>query len=131
LVSGWELSCVNLSGASAIHHAVDIGGCHALSSSRSRNPGRTQRHHFVNDLIWRSLSKAGFPSIKELQGLLGSDGKPTDGLTLISWQDGRCATWDVPVTGTDAAGIYVSRSIYVVRWLSSRSSAHAQRGEIL
>jgi len=50
-----------------------------------------------------------FPSIKELQGLLGSDGKRPDGLTLIPWQDGRCATCDVTVTDTVAAS-YVSRS---------------------
>jgi hypothetical protein len=43
--------------------SVDTRGSHALSCRR--NPGRSQRHHFVNDLIWRSLSKAGFPSIKE------------------------------------------------------------------
>ena len=81
--------------------SVDTRGSHALSCRR--NPGRSQRHHFVNDLIWRSLSKAGFPSIKEPQGLLRSDGKRPDGLTLIPWQDGRCATWDVTVTDTVAA----------------------------
>jgi len=74
-----------------------------------RNPGRTQLHHFVNDLIWHSLSKAGFPSIKELQGLLISDGKCPDGLTLIPWQDGRCAIWDVTVINTVTAS-YLSRS---------------------
>jgi len=73
--------------------AVDTRGSHALSCRR--NPGRSQRHHFVNDLIWRSLSKAGYPSIKEPQGLLRSDGKRPDGPTLIPWRDGGCATWDV------------------------------------
>jgi hypothetical protein len=81
--------------------SVDTRGSHALSCRR--NPGRSQRHHFVNDLIWRSLSKAGFPSIKEPQGLFRSDGKRPDGLTLIPWRDGRCATWDVTVTDTVAA----------------------------
>jgi len=57
----------------------------------------------VNDLIWRSLSKAGFPSIKELQDLLLADGKRPDGLTLTPWKEGRCATWDVTVTDTVAA----------------------------
>ena len=86
---------------------VDISGSHALSCRR--NPGRAQRHHFVNDLIWRSLSRAGFPSIKEPQGLLRSDGQRPDGLTLIPWQDGRCATWDATVTDTVAAS-YLNRS---------------------
>jgi len=92
---------------------ADIGGSHALS--RRRNPGRAaQRHHFGNDLIWRSLSKAGFSSIKEPQGLLRSDGKRPDGLTLIPWQDGRCATWDVTVADTVAAS-YLSRSASCAR----------------
>ncbi len=81
--------------------AVDTRGSHALSCRR--NPGRSQRHHLVNDLIWRSLSKAGFPSIKEPQGLLRTDGKRPDGLTLTPWKEGRCATWDVTVTDTVAA----------------------------
>jgi len=38
--------------------SVDTRGSHALSCRR--NLGRSQRYHFVNDLIWRSLSKAGF-----------------------------------------------------------------------
>ena len=79
---------------------VDTRGSHALSCRR--NPGRSQRHHFVNDLIWRSLSKAGFPSIKEPQGLR-SDAKRPDGLTLIPWPEERCARWDVTVTDTVAA----------------------------
>jgi len=81
--------------------SVDTRGSHALSCRR--NPGRSQWHHFVNDLIWRSLSKAGYPSIKEPQGHLRADGKRPDGLTLTSWKDGRCATWDVTVTDTVAA----------------------------
>ena len=76
--------------------SVNTRGFHSLSCKR--NPGRSQRHHFVNDLIWRSLSRARFPSIKEQQGLLGADGKRPDGLTLIPLKEGRCATWDVTDT---------------------------------
>jgi len=56
------------------------------------------RHHVINDLIWRALFKAGLPSIKESHGLLRSDNKRPDGLTLIPWRDGRCTTCDVTVT---------------------------------
>jgi len=84
-----------------IHFLVDTRGSHVLSCRR--NPGRSQRHHFVNDLIWRSLSKVGFTSIKEPQGLLTADGKRPDGLTLTPWKEGRCATWDVTVIDTVAA----------------------------
>jgi hypothetical protein len=80
--------------------SVDARGSRALSCKR--NPARSQRHHHMNDLIWRSLSKAGFPSVKEPQGLLRTDGKRPDGLTLLPWRDGRCATWDVTVTDTVA-----------------------------
>ena len=80
---------------------VDAFGSHTLSCVRG--PGRSQRHHFINDLIARSLSKAGYPSIKEPHGLIRSDGKRPDGLTLIPWREGRCATWDVTVTHTVAA----------------------------
>jgi len=86
---------------------VDTRASHALSCKR--NPGRSQRHHFINDLIWRAFSKAGFTSIKEQHGLLRSDNKRPDGLTLIPWRDGRCATWDVTVTDTVAPS-YLSMS---------------------
>ena len=46
------------------------------------------------------MSKAGIPSITEPHGLLRSDNKLPDGLTLIPWRDGRCATCDVTVTDT-------------------------------
>jgi hypothetical protein len=61
------------------------------------------RHNFLNDVIWRSLVKAGVPSIKETSGLLRSDGKRPDGLTQIPWEAGKCVTWDVTVTDTLAA----------------------------
>ena len=102
---------------------VDARGYHALSCKR--NPGRSQRHHFINDLIWRALSKAGFPSIKEPHGLIRSDGKRPDGLTLLPWQDGRCATWDVTVTDTVAAS-YVGISSSCA---ASAAEAAAKRKE--
>jgi hypothetical protein len=61
------------------------------------------RHHHINDLIWRSLSRAGIPSTKEPTGLVRSDGKRPDGLTLIPWQGGKNLTWDVTVADTLAA----------------------------
>lgn len=80
----------------------------------------------MNDIIWRSLSKAGFPSIKEPQGLLRTDGKRPDGLTLIPWQNGRCATWDVTVTDTVATS-YLSLTSSCA---GSAAEAAATRKEI-
>ena len=77
---------------------VDSLGTHALSCKG--NPGRFQRHHLINDIVWRAVQKAGFPSVKEPHGLVRMDGKRPDGLTLISWREGGCAIWDVTVTDT-------------------------------
>jgi hypothetical protein len=48
------------------------------------------------------MSRAGIAAVKEPHGLTRSDGKRPDGLTLIPWREGRCATWDVTVTDTTA-----------------------------
>ena len=77
---------------------VESQSTHGLSCRRSA--GRTTRHHTINDLVYRALNRAGIPSIKESAGLIRSDGKRPDGLTLIPWSGGRCLTWDVTVTDT-------------------------------
>ena len=43
---------------------------------------------------------AKIPATKEPSGLLRSDGKRPDGLTLIPWKNGRCVTWDITVIDT-------------------------------
>ena len=86
---------------------VSTLGEHAFSCKRSA--GRIQRHNYINDVIWRALRKAGVFSTKEPQGLVRGDGKRPDGLTLMPWQSGRCATWDVTVVDTLGAA-YLSQS---------------------
>jgi hypothetical protein len=87
---------------------VNILAEHAFSCKRSA--GRIQRHSYINDIIyWRALRKAGIHSSKEPQGLVWGDGKRPDGLTLLPWQSGRCATWDVTVVDTLGAA-YIDRS---------------------
>ena len=85
---------------------VDSLGQHALSCKK--NAGRVQRHAWLNDLIHRALIRAEIPAVKEPQGLSRDDGKRPDGLTLVPWQSGRSATWDVTVVHTLAAS-YVSQ----------------------
>ena len=80
---------------------VDSRGTHGLSCKLSA--GRMARHHNLNDLIWRALTRAGIPSSKEPSGLSRSDVKRPDGLTLIPWQSGRNLIWDVTVADTLAA----------------------------
>jgi len=74
---------------------VDACGQHSFVCKRA--PGRSARHHALNDLIARAIASAGTPVTKEPQGLLRSDGKRPDGLTLIPWQAGKALSWDVTV----------------------------------
>jgi hypothetical protein len=76
--------------------------------SSKRNAGRIQRH-VVNDLIYKALTRAAVSALKEPQGLVRIDGKRPDSLTLVPWQSGRCATWDITVVDTLAAS-YVLQS---------------------
>src|SRR6218665_1773734 len=65
--------------------------------------GRQARHSNVNDIIHRSLNRAGIPAIKEPSRLTRSDGKRPDGQTLMPWNDGRTLLWDATVVDTVAA----------------------------
>jgi hypothetical protein len=87
---------------------VDTLGSHAWICKR--NAGRSQRHAFINELICRALARADIPAVKEPHGLARNDGKRPDGLTLVPWQSGRSATWDVTVTDTLAAS-YLNLSV--------------------
>src|SRR6218665_931862 len=71
--------------------------------------GRIPRHSTINNIIHRSLSKAGIPSIKEPPGLTRTDGRRPDGLTMIPWRAGRHLVWDVTVVDTLAPS-YVQAS---------------------
>ena len=87
---------------------VDALGIHGLSCRLVC--GRMARHQILNDLIWRAFSKASIPACKEPSGLLRTDGKQPDGLSLIPWQAGKAVTWDVTVINTLAAS-YASASL--------------------
>jgi len=57
--------------------------------------GKIMRHQALNDLIARSFSAADIPVTKEPSGLLRSNGKRPDGLSLVPWQSGKALCWDV------------------------------------
>jgi len=86
---------------------VDAKGLHSFVCKRC--PGRTVRHHALNDVVARAFTSANIPVTKEPNGLSRLDGKRPDGLTLIPWQRGKPLTWDVTVVST-LAGSYVSDS---------------------
>src|SRR6218665_1219265 len=79
---------------------VSARGAHALSCSLGF--GCQAIHSNINDLIHRSLNRAGIPAIKEPSGLTRSDGKRPDGQTLIPWSGGRTLLWDATVIDTVA-----------------------------
>ena len=88
---------------------IDVRGSHALSCKRTS--GRLIRHNHLNDIIHRSLTRADIPATKEPAGLLRTDGKQPDGLTLIPWREDRCIVWDVTVANTTAVSYLLSTAI--------------------
>jgi len=72
--------------------SVDARGLHCLSC-RGGN-GRSARHHNMNDLMWRTMAKADIPALEERSGLLRTDGKRPDGVTLLPWkqESASCGT---------------------------------------
>ena len=79
---------------------VSARGSHGLACSLGF--GRQARHSTINDIVLRSLIRAGIPSIREPVGLTRLDGKRPDGQTLIPWKSGRSLIWDVTIIDTFA-----------------------------
>ena len=79
---------------------VDDSGTHGLSCRKSL--GRLPRHAALNELVKRSLTAIDIPSTLEPSGLCRSDGKRSDGLTIIPWKNGRSLVWDVTCHDTFA-----------------------------
>ena len=62
---------------------VDALGTHGLSCRKSA--GRGARHQQLNDLVYRALRRADIPAAKEPAGLVRTDGKRPDGLTVSQY----------------------------------------------
>ena len=56
----------------------------------------------INDIFKKALTSAHVPSRLEPTGLLRTDGKRPDGVTLAPWISGRLLVWDVTCTDTFA-----------------------------
>ena len=125
LASGWA------AGSERPHECVcgslvDTMGSHALSCKHGS--GRLARHHSVNDLIHRALTRVNIPAIKEPKGLLTSDNKRPDGYSLIPWHAGRNLTWDV-FNHQYGGSIVPSTFVHSRRW-SSRDGIGKEDGKI-
>ena len=70
--------------------------------SYRKSEGRHHRHAALNDIIHRALSSAKVPSRLEPTGLLRSDGKRPDGVTLVPWECGKSLIWDATCPDTFA-----------------------------
>ena len=79
--------------------SVDVLGRHALCCQRS---GGRHRRHALNTIISRALTTAGIPSRLEPTGLLRTDGKRPDGMSLAPWSSGKLLVWDVTCSDTFA-----------------------------
>ena len=88
---------------------VSATSTHGISCRMST--GRSSRHHQINDLIWRALKRSDVPATKEPAGLLRDDGKRSDGLTLVPWQNGRCPTWDTATVDTLATSYLTTTAL--------------------
>ncbi|KAJ4430258.1 hypothetical protein ANN_22470 [Periplaneta americana] len=62
---------------------ADIYGHHALSCARSKS--RIPRHTSLNDIIKRSLTSCGIPSLLEPPGISNADGVPTSRLHILKF----------------------------------------------
>jgi len=95
----WEWRSVEGSGWTCVRHMnavvvqwLMLEASIALITRRHPWPGKTIRHHSLNDLIARSFSADGVPVVKEPTGL--SD---PDGLSLVPQQNGKALCWDMTV----------------------------------
>ncbi|KAG1702407.1 Retrotransposable element SLACS protein [Nymphon striatum] len=79
---------------------VDNSGTHGLSCKKSA--GRHARHSAVNDILKRALSSANFPSVLEPTGVVRSDGKRPDGMSIFPWRNGKILVWDFTCSDTVA-----------------------------
>ena len=79
---GYRLGCATCQPHSCVCSAmVDQGGVLGLSCKKSAP--RHICHAQLNDIIWRAVKRAQYPSVKEPVGLSRSDVKRPDGATLI------------------------------------------------
>jgi len=98
---------------------VDRLGTHGLSCLSAE--GKTTRHQMINDIIHRSLSAAGVPSIKEPPDTSKLDGKRPDGITIVPWKSGKSLAWDVTVADTYAPS-YLDGTVHTQGWAAEAAA---------
>ena len=77
---------------------VDQLGLYGLSCKKSE--GCHYRHSAMNDILHHAMTSAQIPSRLEPSGLVRSDGKRPDGVTLVPWKNGKSLIWDATCPDT-------------------------------
>jgi hypothetical protein len=77
---------------------VDKKGRHGLHCLKSS--GRWSRHAELNQIIKRALASSDVPSVLEPSGLIRTDGRRVDGMSLIPWVRGKTLIWDATCSDT-------------------------------
>ena len=98
---------------------VSSTGVHSFVCKKA--PGRTARHHALNDLIARTLVSAGIPVTKEPNGLSRS------GLNLVPWNERKPLPWDTTVVCTVADSCSVCERFSQKRALRRRRRHSVRR----
>jgi hypothetical protein len=63
----WALAC-------ACRHINVRAALRSMNVSCKGNTSRAQRHLYLNDMVWRAMTRANIPAVKEPHGLVRSDG---------------------------------------------------------
>ena len=99
---------------------VQVNNLHGLLCKLGS--GKHSRHASINDIIYRSSYHADIPAVKEPIGLTRTDGKRSDGSTLVPWSAGKFVLWDVTITDTMAPS-YAAISSVSAGLVAEQSSA--------
>ena len=77
-----------------------LAGAKKKNNNNINNNNNVNNNNNNNDIVWRAMQRVKIPAAKEPPGLLRSDNKRPDGVTLIPWKKGKCLAWDVTMPDT-------------------------------
>jgi len=112
-------SSLNIDNTETTEHRVTLRTTSDLGSTTTAGNGQHRYNNNINNNNNNNNNN---------NGLIITDGKRSDSLTLIPWHEGRCATCDVTVTDTDRH--LILGHFFFYRCLSCRSSGQMKRSQI-
>ena len=103
---------------------MDSRGLHGLSCKYSAS--RFPRHSAVNDVVKRTLQKAGLPPVLEPPGLDRGDRSRLDGITVFPFCGGMSLVWDCTCVDT-FAGVHLNTSAMEAGTAANRAEDRKRR----